>query len=171
MNLKIFGNILPTSNEATYLGVLFDSRLTWEHHISKIAERAYPRLNLLRAMASLSKKHNPNLLSQLYNSTIQSIFEYSSVCIISAADCHLGKLQLIQNEALRTILKVPVYMPIPRMNDAANQTNVKDHLSLIAKNRIKALQESSALVQETVDKFNSIRKSHFNTSPLDIIQL
>ena len=171
VQLKMFGETLPTSNEASYLGVIFDSRLSWEHQISKITERVYPRLNLLRAMASLSKKHNPNLLSQLYNSTILSIFEYSSICIITAAESHLSKLQLIQNEALRIILKVPSYVPIERMNDCANEINVREHLHSTAKNRILALKEKSSLVQETITKFHSIKKSQFNTSPLDIIQL
>ena len=99
INLEMFGQIIPTRNEATYLRVVFDSRLTWEHHINTICQRAYGRLNLLRAMASLSKKHNPSLLQHLYNSTKRSIFEYSSVCIISSANTHLQRLQVIQNEA------------------------------------------------------------------------
>ena len=103
VRLEIFGQIIPTSNEATYLGVIFDSRLTWEKQIAKISNKAY---------GSLSTKHNPTLLAKLYNATIKSIFEYSSACLISAASTHLEKLQLIQNAATRTLLKVPAYIPI-----------------------------------------------------------
>ena len=167
--LKMFGEVIPMCNEVTYLGVVFDPRLTWEHQIKKICERSYGRLNLLRALAHQSKKHNATLLSQLYNSTIRSIFEYSSVCIVSAANVHLEKLQVIQNEALRIILRVPAYVSIARMNDSAGQKNVKEHLCAIAKERINRLQASSRLVQRTVDTYRKIRKNSYNTSPLDVV--
>ena len=96
VKLKMYNQFIPTITQATYLGVVFDSRLSWEQQISKIASKSYGRLNLLRAIASLSTKPNPTLLAQLYNSTIRSIFEHSSICIVSAANTHLEKLQLIQ---------------------------------------------------------------------------
>ena len=168
--LKIFNQIIPQSNEVTYLGVIFDQRLSWEQQIRKICERAYSRLNLLRAMTSMTKKHNATLIGQLYNSTIRSLFEYSCVCIVSAADVHLKKLQLIQNEALRIILKVPSYIPIATMNDSGNQVNVKEHLSLIAGERIKRLRLSSYLVRRTVEAYRKLKISNFNASPLDVVK-
>ena len=48
------------------------------------------------------------------------------MCLVTAANNHLAKLQLIQNECLRIILKVPAYMPIARMNDSGNQANVRE---------------------------------------------
>ena len=119
----------------------------------------------------MSTKPNPTLLAQLYNSTIRSIFEHSSICIVRAANTDLEKLQLIQNEALRVILKVPAYMPIVRMNDCGNQENVKKHLMSVAKVKIRRLHENSSLVRATVEKFKSIKKSEYNTSPLDVIHL
>ena len=106
-------------------------------------------LTQLRAITNLSTKHNPTLLAQLYNSTIHSIFEHSSVCIVSAANNHLAKLQLIQNECLRIILKVPAYMPIARMNDSGNQANVREHLLLVAKEKVRRFFENSSLVRDS----------------------
>ena len=168
-DLKIFNQAIPTSSEASYLGVTFDCRLTWERQITKMCERAYGRLNLLRAMASLSSKHNPNVLSLLFNSTIRSIFEYPSVCILSAANMHIEKLQLIQNEAMRIILRVPSYIPIAKLNDAACQSYVKDHLSKIADQRIRYLQSNSSLVRKTIANFKSICRNNYNSSPLDVL--
>ena len=167
IGLKMFGQTIPTRNEATYLGVVFDTRLTWERHINNISERAYGRLNLLRAMASLSKKHNPTLLYQIYK---KRTTPQSAVCIISSANTHLQRLQIIQNEALRIILKLPAYIPIATMNDAANQKNVKEHLCTVAKNRIKKLCENFILVKETVDNYKKFKSNHFNSSPLDEIK-
>ena len=171
VKLMMYNTVIPVITQVTYLGVVFDSKLSWEKQVSKIASKAYGRLNLLRAISSLSAKHNPTLLAQLYNSTIRSIFEHSSICIVSAANTHLDKLQLIQNECLRVILKVPAYMPISRMNDCGNQTNVKQHLISVAKEKVRRLFENSSHVRATVEKYRSTKNSKFNTSPLDIIQL
>ena len=46
--LKMFGENVPIVAEATYLGIIFDSRLTWEPQFRKMTTRAYKRLNLLR---------------------------------------------------------------------------------------------------------------------------
>ena len=122
-------------------------------------------------MAGISRKHNPTILSQLYNSIIRSIFEYSAVCIVSAANVHLQKMQVIQNEALRIILKVPAYMPISTMNDGSNQKNVKAHLCTVAKDKIRRLYEDSSLVRKTVSNFRLIKNNTYNASPLDVVQL
>ena len=73
LNLKLFDKKIPVSNEAVYLGITFDHRLSWEQQTTKMANKAYGRLNLMRAIAGLSSKPNPNLLSKLYNSTVRSI--------------------------------------------------------------------------------------------------
>ena len=46
--LRMFGEDVPVVSEATYLGVIFDTRLTWELQFRKMTTRAYQRLNLLR---------------------------------------------------------------------------------------------------------------------------
>ena len=72
---------------------------------------------------------------------------------------------------LRIILKVPSYIPIETMNDAADQVNVKTHLCDIAKQRIQNLIRQSTLVQKTIATFRNIPHTNFNKSPLDIISL
>ena len=158
-------------NEAIYLGITFDSRLSWEQQVTKMANKAYGRLNLLRAMVGLSSKSNPNLLSQLYSSTIRSIFEYASLCVVCTADMHMKKLELIQNQALRIILKVPAYIPIEVMKDGAGQDSIKAHLIKFARNRVKQLSQSSPLARKTIENFKQIRHSQYNFSTLDALQL
>ena len=125
----------------------------------------------MRAIAALSSKPNPNLLAQLYNSTIRTIFEYASICIVSAAEVHLGKLEVIHNEALRIILKLPAYIPIKVMNDCAGQIPVKSHLIQFAKERIASLQQNSSLVRKSIQDYSQIRINQYNLSPLDVLQI
>ena len=61
-----------------FLGVIFDRRLTWNHHINNIKERCQKDLQLLR-MISYSKQSSDYLtLKRVYTSLILSKIDYAS---------------------------------------------------------------------------------------------
>ena len=66
--LRLFGEDVNIIAEATYLGVIFDARLTWEPQFRKMTTKAYKILNLLRHLSSLSNTSNPNTMIHLYRS-------------------------------------------------------------------------------------------------------
>ena len=169
LSIQIFGESVESVAEAEYLGVVFDSRLTWEPQTKKILSKSYKSLNLLRLISSLSKKHRPDNLLKIYNSTIRSIFEYSSVCITNAADCHIEKLQVVQNQALRHILTTPSYVATRDLHDCSGAKNVKDHLIAFAKKRLTAMQETSPLIRSTIANFRRVQHIQENASILDVL--
>jgi chromosome condensin MukBEF MukE localization factor len=69
-SLKLFDEQLTFVDEATFLGVTFNSSLTWEPQIQKLIVKVHPRLNLLIAMASYSRSHNSDMLLQLYKAIL-----------------------------------------------------------------------------------------------------
>ena len=168
-SVRLFGQDVPLSSEAVFLGVTFDQRMTWEPQFRKLATRAYKRLNLIRRIRSLAKEPNPNILAQLYQSLIVPIFEYSSICIINAAEVHLEKLQLIQNMALRAIMSCPRYISIRDLHDCTGFVPLKDHLISFAKKRLDSMQKNSPLVAKPIHKYGLLRHINTNKSPLDVI--
>ena len=145
--------------------------MTWEPQTAKIISKAYNRLNLLRVVAGLTKKKNPSLLVKLYRSIILSLSEYASVGIISAADCHNEKLQLLQNQAMRTILSLPAYIAINDLHDASGLNSVKSHLIKFSRQRLASMRSSSPLINQSINSYAKVRHIQTNSSPLDIIQL
>ena len=142
----------------------------WEPQTAKIVAKAYSRLNLLRIVAGLSRRKNPSLLVRLYKSLILPVYEYCSVCIVSAADCHIEKLQVLQNQALRCALNLPAYVTIADLHDASGLKSVANHLVSFGRSRLRALRNSSPLVNESIGKFNQVRHIGTNKSPLDVFQ-
>ena len=163
--IKLCNEEIHTSNEGNFLGLTFDSRLTWEPQTRKMLARAYKRLNLLRSIAAISSNRKPSTLLTLYKSTIRSIFEYSSVCILTAADCHLRKLQLVQNQALRLVLNSPAYVSIHGL------LTLKTHLTDFARKRLTALKRTSPLIQPAIERYHVVKHIKENASILDIINL
>ena len=171
INITLFNQKIPIVSEADFLGVTFDSRLTWEPQVRKILARAYSRLNLIRAISGLSESRNVNLLLKLYKSVVRPIFEYSSVCIVNAADIHMIKLQQLQNQAMRVILKLPAYIPIKNLHDATGLEPIHDHLVKFAKSQVLRFLRKSPNMEKTVACYNEVKHVIYNRSLMDILQL
>ena len=148
---------------------LVDSRLTSEPHTKKMMMKSYKSLNLLRLISSLSKSHKPDNLLRIYQSTIRSIFEYSSLCVLNAAECHIEKLQVVQNQALRLILGTPSYVARKDLHDCAGIPTIKDHLTNFARERLKSMQSTSPLIARTIDNFKKVQHIRENASTLDVL--
>ena len=87
----------------------------------------------------------------------------------NASQCHLDKLQVLQNQALRVVPRVPSYVPTKILHDASGISMIKDHLLEIAKNRIRNLKRNP-LVKNTIDNHEAVKNIIENQSPLDVIQ-
>ena len=122
--LFLFGEELTYTNEAVFLGVKFNSSLTWEPQIRALIAKAQPRLNLIKALVSSCGHNNNELLLRLYMAIVRPIFEYSSIAHVNAAACHHCKLQQIQNTAIRVILKIPNYIHTDFLHDCRMQLKI-----------------------------------------------
>ena len=96
-------------------------------------------------------------------------FEYCSLCIVNAAECHLQKLQLIQNQALRVILRMPAYVTINDLHDCSGIPQIKDHLKNFAKKRFLNMEQRSPLIGVVIQEHEQVKHIHENTSTLDVI--
>ena len=90
---------------------------------------------------------------------------------MNAADCHIEKLQLLQNQAMRTILSLPAYIAINDLQDASGLDSVKSHLTKFSQQRLTAMRNSSPLVNQSINSYAKVRHIQTNSSPLDVIQL
>ena len=167
--VRLFGEDIAIVAEATYLGVIFDSRLTWEPQFRHMTTKAYKTLNLLRHLSSLSKNPDPNTMISLYRSIILPIFEYGSVSFINAAEVHHEKLQLVQNQALRAVMKCPRYVATKDLHDCTGSINIKSHLISDAKRRLQTMRKNSPIIGKVIEEYQALKHIQENPSPLDVI--
>ena len=167
--LFLFGEQLTYSSEATFLGVKFNSSLTWEPQIRSLLAKAQPRLNLLRAISGYNANNDANLLLHLYRAIVRPIFEYSSIAHVSAAECHQLKLQQLQNSAIRCSLGIPRYTNTEILHDASGLAKLHQHNIAFAKKRLSSMKTSSPLIQDTLDQFQQVAHISAHKSPLDFI--
>lgn len=101
-NFSINGIYLDAVNSISDLGVIFDSKLTFNNHISYIISKAKMRLASIKRW---SKEFNDiNLTKTLYTSLVRSILEFSCCVWSPYYTCHVQKLESVQKQFLLFLL-------------------------------------------------------------------
>ena len=92
---------LENVNEIKYLGVLFDSNMTWGVHVSTVVSKISRAIGCIRRI----KQWLPfKVLKNLYFSMILPYIDYCTTSWGSCAKIHKDKIQKLQNKYARLIL-------------------------------------------------------------------
>uniref|UniRef100_A0A0R3TX41 Tick transposon n=1 Tax=Rodentolepis nana TaxID=102285 RepID=A0A0R3TX41_RODNA len=91
------------TNEFTYLGMTFDTKLTWESHAAKVAERVSKRLNVLKRLAGSIWRCARSTLNTIYKMFVQPIMLSCYVPLTTASEVIRKPLENAHNQALRLI--------------------------------------------------------------------
>jgi hypothetical protein len=114
VEIKIGTEIIPQDDTPTFIGVKYDTRLTWRKHIDNIKSRAMKRLALMRKLSGTYWGASPNILRQVYVESVRPIVEYAS------AKTSQTKLDRIQNMGMRMALGALKSTPIAVMDKTAD---------------------------------------------------
>ena len=127
LNLKLYGETLKIYSQVKFLGIIFDSKLTFQPHFEDILERCNNRYYHLRLLAN-KKWVSPATLIQIYKQCVRPIFEYGSLSTITVSDNIISKIQRLQNKFIRLALRLPKYILPKLLHDSAGLPCVKDRL-------------------------------------------
>lgn len=122
IKLNFEGQQLSETKEAKYLGVIFDTKLTWTKQIENVIQRAERRLSLLKRLAGMKWGCSRTTLNMTYNVYIKPLFTYCNEVLVTA---NTRKIQTFQNQSLRLITGAIKTTPIPAMEILTNQYPVK----------------------------------------------
>ena len=78
LNLKLYGETLKIYPQVKFLGIIFDSKLTFQPHFEDILERCNTRYYHLRLLANKKWGPSPATLIQIYKQCVRPIFKYGS---------------------------------------------------------------------------------------------
>lgn len=95
---------VPVVEQAKFLGLIFDRKLSFIPHLKYLRKKCQKALNFLRVVAHTDWGSDRMMLLQLYKSLIRSKLDYGSIVYGSARKSYLQMLDPIQNQALRLCL-------------------------------------------------------------------
>lgn len=122
LNIYINNERLTHEKEIKYLGVIFDSNLTFHAHADYIMNKFSKKISFIYRIGknlSLDTKH------LLYNSIAAPHLEFCSTLLFNLPSVKTKRIQIIQNRAMRTILKCDRYTPVQTMLNVLNILSVK----------------------------------------------
>ncbi|KAJ4436995.1 hypothetical protein ANN_17127 [Periplaneta americana] len=100
---------VPQHEEIRYLGLILDSRLTWNKHLTYTLQRLRYRLHRLKAILSSSSLSLSNK-RLIYVMLLKPIWLYGCSLWGSASISQIKRIQTFQNRALRIITGAPWYV-------------------------------------------------------------
>ena len=98
-----------------FLGMWFDTKLTWQKHIDKIIDKCKKKkvLNVMRSVGSREWGADKKTMKMIYIGLIRSTLDYGCIAYGSASKIHLDKIEIIQGAALRICCRACKIIPIP----------------------------------------------------------
>ena len=123
--ISIAGQPIERVSKIKYLGVMIDDRLTFKDHCEYIAKKMSKKVNFLRRIRNRLDMKTALLL---FDSLIVPHIDFCSSILFMLNEGDLHTLQLIQNRALRVILKCPRDTSIVYMQQETKQLSVKQRI-------------------------------------------
>ena len=164
----MYGERLKIYPQVKFLGITFDSKLTFQKHFVKILGRCNTSYHHVRLIVNKKWGLSPSTILQIYKQCVRPIFEYGSLSTITTSDTIISQIQWLQNKFIRLALRLPKYISVKILHDSSGLPYVKDRLLSCATRTLEMISKNS-LVEESIT-FNRVNPAwdRFPT-PLSVI--
>jgi hypothetical protein len=170
IKLQLLNQDLPISTEATFLGVIFDKKLTWSAHAAKITKSIWQKCNVLRSLTGRDWGAKGDFLVKLFKQWALPNLSYGCLSFSNMKKSHFRKIEVIQNTLIRSAYRKPRDTRVAELLEIANLKPIAEFLidnSNKELNRIKS--DSNLLKTLHLWKHLAGRKKQAHNSPLDSI--
>lgn len=123
------GEQIERVNEIKYLGVCIDDKLRFNDHINNLCAKISKKIGFLKRI----RRHlSLSCALTIYNTIILPHFDFCSSIIYICNSESQNRLQILQNRAMRTVLKCDYRTPIQEMLNTLKWLSVLQRLKLNA---------------------------------------
>ena len=111
-NIMLNGIKLKNTKSAKYLGIIFDSKLTWKNNTSYIVKKVNKRIGALKCLSRKSNNIHQSDMLNLYKLFIRPVLEYGSEIWGKMNQGYCKKLDSIQHRCIAISLGVNRLSPL-----------------------------------------------------------
>lgn len=142
IDLKIGAEAIPQTNLLKYLGVWYDEKLIWDHHIEVMCQKATKATGIIHRCSSPRIGMRRTALLFLYKCYVRPILEFGCVLFSHLPDYCLSKLFVTERKALRLCLGLPKYAANQALYGEARIPPLKTRFRLLTVNCFLSLCQS-----------------------------
>ena len=124
--VRIGNTFLPVEESTNFLGLWWDSHLSFKKHICVLKTKCKEALNLIRVVAHLKWGGDINTLWMLYRAIVRSKFDYGCIVYGTASNTNLQHLDSIHNSGLRLALGAFCTSPVSSLYTEANEAPLEE---------------------------------------------
>ena len=114
-SIKIENLDIEIVQNFTFLGMMFDSQLTWKPHIENIKTRCLKRINVLKSLIGSDWGSDTTSMLLLYRTLVRPILDYGSEVYDSAKPTITKLLDSVQYNALKTCSGTTFFTSLPAL--------------------------------------------------------
>lgn len=140
-DLTLFGANIPWTNQARYLGILLDHKLTWKLHIESQCNKANGILALLFPLLTRNSKLTRDNKLLLYKTMVLPILTYAGPVWSYASKSHVKRMESLQGKALRMIVDAPWFVSNLRIREELQITPITSVLIEAARSLDESLPD------------------------------
>ena len=119
--LYLNGTQIPTIGEAKFLGLIFDSKLSFIPHITSLKSRCTKSLDLIKVLSNTTWGADRKVLLRLYRVLIRSKLDYGCIVYGSARPSYIKRLDTVHNQGLRLCLGAFRTSPVQSLYVGGNE--------------------------------------------------
>ena len=132
--IKINNNEIKWEKNVKYLGLILDTKLTFNDHVSYIVQKCKNLIKILYPFinkASPLSKENKMLI---FKAIFHAVMFYAAPVWAKSANCHIKKIQIMQNKILKLILNKPWYFSTVSLHQTSNVEFISEKLLRVTNN-------------------------------------
>ena len=120
-SLSIKGTPIPVKSEHKFLGIVFNSKLTFGPHIKALRLKCQRKSNLLKVLAHRSWGSDRVCLLRIYRACVRSVLDYGSIVYGSAKPSTLKMLDPVHHQGIRLATGAFRTSPVPSLYAESNE--------------------------------------------------
>lgn len=154
LNLKISGKKISKDPNPRYLGILLDSKLSFDTHIKALKDKCNKKMNFLRILKY--KKIQTKTKITVYNAMIRSNMDFGAALFGRISEINKKKLTSIQYNCLRIILSKEYRTSHSEMISQSKIKPIFKHLNDLKSKYIKRALSNIPMIidlKEEIDEF------------------
>ncbi|KAJ8710369.1 hypothetical protein PYW07_009735 [Mythimna separata] len=132
--VRLYNEEIPQAEDAKYLGVHLDRRLTWKKHIWSKRKQLDTRMrNMYWLVGRKSKLSNTSKMT-IYKAILKPIWAYGIQLWGTASHSNIEILERFQSKTIRSMLNIPYYIGNKYIYTDLGLNTVKQEISHYSKN-------------------------------------
>ena len=124
--LTLDGDPIKVVKETRFLGLVFDTMLSFLPHIRALKARCLKALDVLKVLAAMEWGADSTVLLQLYRALVRSKLDYGSIVYGSARKSYVELLNPVHHQGLRLSLGVFRTSPIQSLYVEAREPSLEN---------------------------------------------